>query len=301
MLGKVESEELRKLIRRFCAPRSDGSVPEGYFRIDGGRTVKAARTVAASVHWKPDIHALEDELFEVLEDALQEHLYVWVRAIPKGERHPAKTYRMDGNPELAELEDEDTKGPKGPHADKEALALVALGQMRMINSLQDRVDAVREEKERFMVETGIMRYAAQQPAIGQDPMMRQAMEMIAPSVPRLFDNLPQILAILANWQAGKEVEVPAAPAPAPGDAAPPEDPADLVGFHVDAIFAAVQGIAVVGAQHQGDEELAARSRPHFNRLAQLVEQVAGFVGLQVVRTPPPPSSPPPADAAQGAA
>lgn len=286
VLGKAESDELRSFARRFSATLADGTHPVGYFRIEGGRNSKVARQVTASVHWRSDIAALEEELLERVSDAVEENLFVWVRAIPHGETKPAKSVKLDGNAELLD-DDEDAKRPKGPHADKEALAMVALGQMRLIDHQNDRIDRLWQEKVESMVGFGVLK--DREGALMLGGTQDQLVQMVAGQLgPELIKQLPTALAILANWQNGHPVVMPSAVEEVP------EEAAAAVPFWVGRIEVAVGGLKGLGPTIKASTDLQGQVLPHLLKLKGLVVEAAAFLGLQVVQAPPP-SSPPPQD------
>jgi hypothetical protein len=289
-------EQIATLVRRHSAARADGTVPPNYFRVDGGKTKRKARKALARLDPSPDLDSTVSELVRRAEQAAEEHKWVIVRAMTVGDSAPLETIRFEGDPDPDDDEDEDNV-PRGPHSAAEALARVALGQHRLLDQFANRLEQMHVEKGEADVKGALYRYHSEALQLGaHDGMVARVAEA---SIPQLLGQLPEILRIAAAIHQGQPVPPPVAAEEAP------EDPADAIGWHVDRIVAAAQGIGTVAQQHGTDPAVQQRSLGHFARLRALVIQVAGFVGLQVVQpgAPPPPQPPPdepeePADPAE---
>lgn len=280
MLGKAETEQLRELCRRYCAVSSDGTAAPGYFRIDGGDGAKRARKVAANIPWG-DTEPTASELIRRTGMALTEHRWVFVRAMPAGESHPADTVRLEGSP-APSIDGDDEDSPKGKDSAAEALARVSLAQMRAMEQMMDRNERLHDALQETQLKAGIYQYHAEALALtSKSELASRAIETMGP---QLLAQLPQLAAIWAAYQSGQPVPTPATPT----QEQPPETPAAAVGWHVDRICASVEGLGQIAQEYP---EARQESMPHLMRLRALLIQVAPLVGLQVTPavTPPPPA------------
>ena len=272
MLGKVEAEQIRELCKRLCAVNSaTNTAPPGYFRIDAGDGAKRARKVAASVDWL-DPATTADEVIRRVNGVINEYKWVFVRAMPQGESHPSESIRIEGSPEPQIGGERDDDAPRGKDAAAEALGMVALGQMRTIEALTDRLERLHTDVQESTLKAGLYQYHSEALQLGsKSELLSRTVEQIGPT---LVAQIPNILAAVAAIQSGQPV--PAAP---PAAETAPAEPADAICWHVDRILASAVGLQTSFSAATPEQRQAAA--PVLGRLRALVESIAPLVGLRV--------------------